>query len=127
VYRDVKSSDNWQDYDQYKLPVNPWSTFRQDAFNEYFTNPAYLDKIGRKFGSTKMIEDMLGQEMDNAEPPLKDTLLRWARHILTAGSVVRRLAREWAISGSGDSIRYLHGTGSRGRMALLDRVWQGEK
>ena len=59
-YRDVKSNENWQDYDQYHLPVNPWSAFRQEAFVEYFLNPAYLDKIGRKFGSTKMINDMLG-------------------------------------------------------------------
>ena len=65
--------------------------------------------------------------MEDDKPPPESSLLRWARHILTACSVVRRLAREWAISGSGDSIRYLHGTGSRGRMALLDRVWQGEK
>ena len=55
-----KLPDCWHGYSQYAYETIPLSTkylsgaevlrFRDDAFQEYFTNPAYLEKIRRKFG-----------------------------------------------------------------------------
>jgi anaerobic magnesium-protoporphyrin IX monomethyl ester cyclase len=59
-YKDTKPNMNWEEYDQYGKNR---TSFRDYAFMEYFSNPAYLDMIRHKFGNqaTLQIGDMLAQ------------------------------------------------------------------
>ena len=58
-YADLQQkSEDWEDYGQFKN-ISP---FRQRAFKEYFTNPAYLTMLEGRFGgqAVKQVEAMLG-------------------------------------------------------------------
>lgn len=60
--------DSWQDFSQYSYEALPLATrhlkgsqvlaFRDYAFNAYFSNPAYLNMIGEKFGA-KIVEHII--------------------------------------------------------------------
>ena len=67
--------DVWHGYSQYAYETLPLSTrflsgrevlnFRDGAFNEYFSNPAYLQKIEKQFGTdaVKSIRNMLKKKL----------------------------------------------------------------
>lgn len=66
----------WSGYSQHSYDTTPLPTatvsardvlrFRDDAFNEYFSDPAYLDRVGRKFGGNAVrdIEFMTSHKLE---------------------------------------------------------------
>lgn len=69
---------SWAGYSQHAYETTPLSTatlssrdvlkFRDDAFREYFADPAYIDLVRRKFGdkAVKDIEEMTSYQMRRA-------------------------------------------------------------
>ena len=68
--------ETWTGYSQHAVDTLPLPTkylsagevlkFRDHAFNEYFTNPAYLEMVGRKFGADTVahIQDMTKHKLE---------------------------------------------------------------
>ena len=52
----TKGEVEWSDFDQYGKNDSPWFAFRDKAFKDYFSNPAYQEMVGRKFGDSGLSE-----------------------------------------------------------------------
>jgi len=71
-----KLPETWEGYSQFGYETFPLATkylsgsevlaFRDQAFVEYFSNPAYITKIQEKFGEriVEVIEDMLNRKLE---------------------------------------------------------------
>lgn len=76
VARGVRLPESWHGYGQFSEDAVPLPTrylspaevmrFRDNAFREYFSNPRYLEMVGRKFGREVVahIGDMLKNEIE---------------------------------------------------------------
>ena len=79
----IKLPEDWNGYSQYAEETLPMPTkylsaaevlrFRDNAFKEYFSDPSYLEMIGKKFGPSVLehIKEMLKYEIPRKLLPLE--------------------------------------------------------